>query len=309
MALKEFYLRIEAVNLDNFVYDTNNLSVIRGGGLMLLELPEHAENKLKESHSDQIKKITPISKGASWGLFSIELTDEIPDCVPNEVAETLKKTLKKTQEIGLRQKKINICTKDSEGATREIDWPPEDMRKVVYAPKHATVMVEVHKPGDEDEKFQDIREKLLAKVRWRQMESPSIAFPTKVEEPVEVEKKDGKISRYVCELDLVRPAAERSEYKIQGEKRAVSCSSYARYKYGVWGKSDQWYEDVTGLKDLPLFTHHFHEIADDIAQEQKELSLLEGKMAVIYLDGNHFGKLQREKCKRVQKNKQNLIEG
>jgi len=306
MALKKFYLRLEAVNLDNFVYDTNNLSVIRGGGLMLLELPEHARQKLKEyqsNHDDQINKITTISKGASWGLFSIELKDEKQDCVPEEVAGFLKKNIQKDKPEPINEKEIEVFRPEGERKTEK--WPPPDKQKILYAPKHATVMVEAYGSQEKEETFQEIREKLLAKLRWRQMQSPSIAFPTVVTGPVEVKKEDGTTeSRYVCELDLVRPAAEQSEYKIKGQKRAVSSSSYARYKYGAWGKSDQWYEKITGLNNLPLFTHDFHEIANNIGQNQKELSLLEGKMAVIYLDGNNFGKLQQEKCKTPDKQRQ-----
>lgn len=32
----EYYLSVEAVNLDNFISDTADLSTIRGGGLLLL---------------------------------------------------------------------------------------------------------------------------------------------------------------------------------------------------------------------------------------------------------------------------------
>ena len=35
----KFYIRIEAVNLDNFVYDTNDLATIRGSSIILLEWP------------------------------------------------------------------------------------------------------------------------------------------------------------------------------------------------------------------------------------------------------------------------------
>jgi hypothetical protein len=34
--MSTYHLRLEAVNLDAFVYDTNLLSAVRGGGLLLL---------------------------------------------------------------------------------------------------------------------------------------------------------------------------------------------------------------------------------------------------------------------------------
>lgn len=58
------YLRIEGVNLANFVLDTRQLSVIRGGGLKLLQAIEDIEKQV----GDRAK---PLSKGASIGLFGI----------------------------------------------------------------------------------------------------------------------------------------------------------------------------------------------------------------------------------------------
>ncbi len=61
---KKYYLRIEGVNLSNFVYDTQDLSTIRGGGLILLD----SIDKLKENFKGILD---PISTGASSGLFEI----------------------------------------------------------------------------------------------------------------------------------------------------------------------------------------------------------------------------------------------
>ena len=61
---KKYYLRIEGVNLSNFVYDTQDLSTIRGGGLRLLDSVEEIECKFNN-------RLTAISTGASSGLFEI----------------------------------------------------------------------------------------------------------------------------------------------------------------------------------------------------------------------------------------------
>ncbi len=55
-----YYLRVEAVNLGNFVYDVQDLSTVRGGGLLLL----HAIEALRVD-----KRLNAISTGASSGLF------------------------------------------------------------------------------------------------------------------------------------------------------------------------------------------------------------------------------------------------
>jgi len=297
------YLRVEAVNLDNFVYDTNNLSVIRGGGLMLLEIPRYVEElleKYKEDHPDEVKSVETISQGASWGLFCLELEDEGKDSIPKGVARFIEKGLKEDKVETLEPKKIQIR---KDGKSFERNWPEDDKKEVRLTPRHATVMVEVSGLHERGSDFTEIKEGLTALCRFHQMCSPSISFPSLEKKPVKMDDDDTRKERRVCELDLVRPAAEKSEHQIKGKARAVSSSSYARYKYGAFGKSDFWYEEVTGLKGLPLFAHHFNEIADNLQEildpEEKssEISRLEGKMAVIYLDGNHFGKLQREKCK------------
>jgi len=66
--MAEFYLRVEAVNLDNFISDTKDISTIRGGGLLLLDAPE----KIATAFSN---RLTVISRGASSGLYSFEADD------------------------------------------------------------------------------------------------------------------------------------------------------------------------------------------------------------------------------------------
>lgn len=67
---KQFFLRMEGVNLDNFTHDTEDLSTIRGGGLLLLYSAKMIE--------DEFAQLKPISTGASSGLFSftVEEADE-----------------------------------------------------------------------------------------------------------------------------------------------------------------------------------------------------------------------------------------
>ncbi|NTW63345.1 MAG: hypothetical protein HGA46_04490 [Chlorobiaceae bacterium] len=64
---QEWYLRIEAVNLDHSVYDTNDISTIRGGSSLLL----NAVYKLTEF----IGKLEKVSVGASTGLYKINAQD------------------------------------------------------------------------------------------------------------------------------------------------------------------------------------------------------------------------------------------
>ena len=115
--------------------------------------------------------------------------------------------------------------------------------------------------------FKKTRESLLAKNRFRQMCSPSIAFPSQ-------EKK-----ALPCSEDRLRPAAPSF---------GVSKSVHIRREHGR-SQKQRFYERATGLQGLPPFSNDLGELA--LAQDRGNLN---GKMAVIYVDGNGFGTLQEK---------------
>lgn len=63
----EWYLRIEAVNIDHSVYDTNDISTIRGGSSLLLD----AVRKITEK--PELKR---VSVGASTGLYEVGMSTD-----------------------------------------------------------------------------------------------------------------------------------------------------------------------------------------------------------------------------------------
>ena len=65
---QEWYLRIEAVNLDHSVFDTYDISTIRGGSFILLEVVNTLDQKVPALR----KEVT----GASVGLFRFTCQDE-----------------------------------------------------------------------------------------------------------------------------------------------------------------------------------------------------------------------------------------
>ncbi|MHB0968612.1 MAG: hypothetical protein ACYC7A_10640 [Thermoanaerobaculia bacterium] len=67
--MTEYLLRIEGVNLGNFVYDAQELSTIRGGSLLLLDVPRQVQEFVKARWHI---KLEDISTGASSGLFAFE---------------------------------------------------------------------------------------------------------------------------------------------------------------------------------------------------------------------------------------------
>src|SRR5712692_3928315 len=79
----KFYLRLEAVNLDNFVYDCQDLSTVRGGGLLLLRSVQELDRRIA---SPQLER---VSTGASSGLFEFNADDREATALRDRVEQLL----------------------------------------------------------------------------------------------------------------------------------------------------------------------------------------------------------------------------
>ncbi len=77
-----YYLRVEAVNLANFVYDTHDISTIRGGSFLLL----YAINGLKAKFEGRLNHVT---HAASQGLFWFESDKESTSIIQKDVLQYL----------------------------------------------------------------------------------------------------------------------------------------------------------------------------------------------------------------------------
>lgn len=135
--------------------------------------------------------------------------------------------------------------------------------------RHATFVVDVEVLHGKDD-FPRAREMLRAKNRWRQMQSPSLAIPF---------VDPGAVGGQPCEENAIRPAAPGKD---------LSPSVQVRKDYGRDRKQGI-YAHLTGLSGLPPFATEFNTIAADIKRGN-----LDNKMAVVYFDGNAFGKLQKD---------------
>jgi len=133
-----YYLRIEGVNQSEFVYDTQDLSTIRGGGLMLLDAVDYVASKATGA------KLEAVTTGASWGIFRFEAQD---DAQAGRLREEAERILRGHLVQNGKQYELN----------------------------HATFVVDVIKASGD---FVADREALLALNRWRQMRSPSLAIPS-----------------------------------------------------------------------------------------------------------------------------------
>lgn len=78
--MPHYYLRIEAVNFDYSVYDTNDISTIRGGSFLIL----NAFNHLKEKARKKEIPVDVISSAASEAIITFEAdesTQQVNQCL------------------------------------------------------------------------------------------------------------------------------------------------------------------------------------------------------------------------------------
>ena len=81
------YIHVEAVNIDKFIYDTNDLNTIRGGNLLLLDAIDMINNKFDD--------LDPICTGASKGLFKYKEKNEKISVILAKIRACLAKPPKK----------------------------------------------------------------------------------------------------------------------------------------------------------------------------------------------------------------------
>ncbi len=220
-----FYLSMSGVNIDSVISDTTDLSTIRGGGLMLLHAVQYIQNEFD---------LTPISTGASNGLFSFEKENE-------DEAENIR------QEIVQELRKNDLY-------------------------QHATFVIDFEKDHND---FNITKECLLSKNRFRQLQQPSLVWPAK-----------NKISStQPCEIDKRRPGVTRYNGKN------ISASVKARKRYGEKQKQNFYATEINEKLKVERLLSHFVNSFEELAKAPNRGNL-NGKMAVIYLDGNKFGAIQ-----------------
>ncbi|RLJ16844.1 hypothetical protein DJ031_15335 [bacterium endosymbiont of Escarpia laminata] len=245
--MSKYYLRVEGINFNSFVLDTNRIKAIRGGSLMLLNSVGWLE--------EQITELDCITAGASWGLFSFEAENA---CQAGKMLDSVRRSFNGDERY-----------------------------------KHTTMALAVLPAGDEKD-YPKTRARLETLSRWQQMQSPAVAIPS-------VPK--GETVFGTCTMDKLRPATQINYLRREGDEdkeEHVSASCRVRWvedakerkpkKEDVVVQRKSFYEKrthITGLK----FTEDLHQLS-----QGKEYGNLHEKMAVIYLDGNHFGNLARDYC-------------
>jgi len=312
-----YLLRIEAVNLSTFIGDSEDLSTIRGAGMLVLGLhefltgwsyedtPRFCDPKLfrvvacerpksaREAQffwqtgqtSETEIELTLVSAGASIVVYSFQSSDELAN------------TLRNDADHWLRTHKFL---------------------------RHATFSIAIH-GRDHSVSFARASEAVLQRVRRRQLRAPNVAIgplQTKIGNPAET-------SRF-CDIDGKRPGTESlknqppEDTKTSDTKTSYTKTSYTKTSYAkaadknyaspatdvrrAYGRDTKIrvYHMIGGLRDdecVGKFTPawEFNDIADRGATRRVDGDFktlngtdpwhrLSGKMAVVYIDGNQFGK-------------------
>jgi hypothetical protein len=268
------YLFVAGINYDAAVFDTQDLSTIRGSGLALLRAPEMVERKLADWLG--VEKVERIRTGASEGLFRVAC--DRPEWLRCKLERWL---------------------------ARDMHCPAEDSPDDRVAPPfhHLTFAVGIAAGGEAE--FATSSTAAIADARVRQLQSLTLRLPALLRE-------DGGPATLPCEEHRVLPATVQRSLKGERDetgafvKRDLSESFYHRHRFGR-GLRQRFYEKELGLPPLPHgFTDSFEEIVDLAAAPRRRARpretldpalaaalpvAVEQKMAVLFFDGNGFGEL------------------
>lgn len=206
---------------------------------------------------------------------------------------------KAREALGLGEDDPNILSRGASSGLFRIEGEPEaaatKVRKALAREfPHATFVVDVITAD-----FAKARESLLAANRWRQMQAATLAVPDAV-------TGNGAFpAKPACALDGLRPADSSmpAPNRRDEEEAFISLPTHERREYGRTKKQD-FYQDASGLTELPDFAHDF----ETISAGSKPL---DGKLAVFYADGNGFGGIQARHCQSPdeQRNWDDLVRG
>lgn len=265
-------LRIEGVNLSHVLDDTEDLSTRRGGGLHLLQaVPDLLSHPNALS---QLPENASISTGASSGTFVV------------------------TGETGETSKLI--------GKLRE------HFRSGGYA--HFTTVVDAVPWDGKACSFSKANEGAIAANRWQQMQSLSLAIPAvagggarsahvmkRLWDSLKKSKTTDQGVQGACAIDALRPASNK-EHLPGGKSAWVSASVAYRRALGRDARQ-RFYHRVLGAEAVRALGIDDSDrlVTDDLQQlagnGPDDVGNLRDKIALIYMDGNGFGKVQRDASK------------
>lgn len=229
--MTKYYLQAEAFNIAHVIYDTYDISTIRGGSFMLLAAIKHLENA--------VPGLTSIATAASSGLFTYEDSGNLEAQKESKAKQVLKA--------------LNDFT---EG--------------------HATFLVAVEEDKGNFTQVIDLLEADLRRQQWR--------MPTVVVPPFASTDQE-------CYFDGWRPGVV--PYAVD-ELEGVKISEAARFRRKIGRTVKQHiYSQLLGkpIEEDDLVARDLGKLAMDDSK-----GILNGKIALIQVDGNSFGRIRRKTC-------------
>ncbi len=306
--VKSYLLRVEAVNLGNFITDSDDLSTIRGAGLLLLNA-----GRFLCGRSD-------VEEGtvSSDGLF--RTADGKKWTYAGRAGDIELELLSAGASITLLS--FQAAEEDAEQLRRAVaDWLRTGSGSPAAHPglRHATFAVEL---APMDAEFSESVQQSLMRVRLAQMRSPNVHFgplgsSVQPDVPAGFCDIDHKRSRTVnLKQQAGRPKQlDGSSYAAATDKNYASQATHYRRAYGRSTKVSVYQmvarTDAAFADFRPAW--EFEEIgrrdswraAGDVDIDGRDLyGEAKNKMAVIYIDGNRFGKLLKSLAKTADEYRQ-----
>lgn len=265
--MPQHVVRVDGVNMDATILDVQDLATLRGGSLALLDAPRRAERVLKALEADgTIAAVSRVQTGASEGVFTAETAD--PDAIAAPLAAALAGEAAPGCEAEpvYRHLAVLSCVEPVDEATGGV----------------GSAMARAH-----------------ARNRVEQMRRATMPVPVASTNPDQQ-----------CAVDRVRPAAETlyapvgrwpsGERVTKGDTASVGVSASVKARRDFAGtepgkgRREAFYRIDLGFKEdeVPEICNHFMDLVDNPPPGLPES--LNGKMAVVYVDGNKFGRIRTE---------------
>lgn len=261
-----FLLRMEGVNFDASLYDTNDLSTIRGSSLALLRAGGVALAALQCAPG--ATNVETVFTGASQAAFTFDTADDV---VAEPVAAHVRSVLTSSKAAGAA------------------GGPEAELRDAVAQLSFVVDVVPASTAGGAD-----ALEVAMARNRTRQYREWTLPLPVfdpgaQAPDPFDSTRPATASERRVPPGKFLLPVAP-PRGKSDGE-RMYAPSVVARRAYGRTQRQE-FYKAETGRgigKGL-AYTDEFEAI---VANPPDKVPLsLRSKMAVLYADGNGFGKIR-----------------
>lgn len=347
------WLQIAAVNFATTIYDTNDLSIIRGGSFAVLQSADDLLDDLCRRLADRAA-VARLYSGASEAVLRIAPKQAATSPVKLEppgggkqqwrdktlpalaarvrAGEPLDEVAASAR-AGFPKPKISapaiarqiefVLERDAsgEGAGAALsDAEIEDLIVKALAAheptlRHFTVAHARHRPAP-GESLQAVLATLATRIRVAQLQSLTVVLPDRVSTLAEA-------GDAFCPFTLGRQPAE-PRLKLKG--KPASASAYARHAIGRDRKTSFYQEQINRgmqaakvlgneraapleharralvLQGMPLAMDFGELVADPPPRLPPNV---EGKLAVLFMDGNGFGAL-RQKCAEISDRKRSI---